>query len=289
MAYIFTIIYLVIYLILNILSIHLDISQKEPIWFLLLNVICSGTAALCIFLYILRFRPKALSVLWKTLPFLIVAFNLFSFYYELFVSSSQESMFDIAAIFIIVLIVIFPSWFLCFRFGYLKEIDKCFNELSIKKAIFVSLTAFVIGLAIGGIATMAYSGFKFSSTIFMFQEREIFEMEAASEKAYYEQPAEVAIWALENYISTLNRVKEERGSAGAESPYFILSPDRSLIYSHARLGQLYKKLNNDEKQKYHFDMAMSKSKEIKFPKFDTEEQLVDFIHRLDSETKVIGK
>jgi hypothetical protein len=107
-------------------------------------------------------------------------------------------------------------------------------------------------------------------------------MEEASVDAYYNQPAEVAVWALENYISTLNRLKEERASFEVENPYFLLRPDPSIVFSHARLGQLYKKLNNTGKHKYHFEQAMSKSKEINFPAFDTEEKLIDFIHRVDS-------
>lgn len=151
-----------------------------------------------------------------------------------------------------------------------------------KKTIILTLLGFVVGLAIGCIATMTYYGHSLATFMLSSQEREIFEMEEASVKAYYDQPAEVAIWALENYISTLNRLKEERASAEVENPYFLLRPDHSLIFSHARLGQLYKKLNNTEKHKYHLEQAMSKSKEINFPSFDTEEQLIDFIHRVDS-------
>lgn len=151
-----------------------------------------------------------------------------------------------------------------------------------KKTIILTLLGFVIGLAIGCIATMAFLGHKLASSMFVLQEKKFFEMEEASVKAYYDQPAEVAIWALENYISTLNKLKEERASAEVENPYFLLRPDHSLVFSHARLGQLYKKLNNTEKHKYHLEQAMSKSKEINFPAFDTEEKLIDFIHKVDS-------
>jgi hypothetical protein len=44
-----------------------------------------------------------------------------------------------------------------------------------KKVIFVTLLAFVIGLAIGCIATMAYSGHKVATIIFALQEQEIFQ------------------------------------------------------------------------------------------------------------------
>ena len=150
-----------------------------------------------------------------------------------------------------------------------------------KKIIIFTLLGFVIGLAVGCIITMAFLGHKMASAMFMLQEKEIFEMEEATVQAYYNQPNEVAIWALENYIKTLNRLKEERSSAEVENPYFILSPVQSLTFAHTRLGQLYKKTDNIEKSKYHFKQAMSHIKNTKLKVIKTEEDLIDFINILD--------
>ena len=166
------------------------------------------------------------------------------------------------------------------------------SELGMKKTILFTLLGLVIGIIIGGIGVVAYCGSGFEGlvkTMLMVQEKEIAEMKIDATKAYHEQPPEVAIWALENYIDNLNTLKEERTQNGTEAPYIFLTPDRSLVFSHARLGQLYKKLDNAEKSKYHFAQAMSKSKEIKLPAFETEEKLIEFIHKVDSGPEDVNK
>ncbi len=151
-----------------------------------------------------------------------------------------------------------------------------------KKIIIFTLLGVVIGFAVGWFGAMAHLGHNLAAFMVTSQEREIIEFENSAVDAYYNQPTEAATWALETYIATLNRVKEERASAEVEGPYFFLRPDDSLISSHARLGQLYKKLNNTEKSKYHFEQAMSKWTEIHKHPFPTEEELLAFIHRLDT-------
>ena len=151
-----------------------------------------------------------------------------------------------------------------------------------KKTILFTVVGFVVGLAFGCLGAMAYYGYSTATFMLTSQEKEIIRFEWSAEDAYYNQPTEVAIWALENLVSTLNSFKEERPFTEVEVPYFLLRPDHSLVFSHARLGQLYKKLDNTEKYKYHFDLAMSLSKENSFPSFDTEEELINFIHKVDS-------
>lgn len=285
MCHVLAIFYFVLYVILTAFSIYSDTSHHHPIWLSSLEIICRGMAAFCMLLYILRFRPKTLSILWKSVPIAIFAFDLFYFYYELFISSSsQESLFDLTGIITIGLIILFPSWFLCFRFGYLKEINNRFKELGLKKALFLTLVVFIIGLVIGFVGTLDYFGHTTATLMLLNQEMEIVEFEGSTVDAYYNQPTEVAIWALENYINTLNRVKEEHALADTEKPYILFSPDRSLALSHARLVLLYKKLNDPEKCKYHFEMATSQTKGINLSAFDTEEKLIEFIHKLNSGT-----
>ncbi|MHC4424197.1 MAG: hypothetical protein ACYSWR_05955 [Planctomycetota bacterium] len=150
-----------------------------------------------------------------------------------------------------------------------------------RKTIVFTLLGFVIGLVLGCIITMAFYGHTTASAMFMLQEKEIFEMEEAAVQAYHNEPNEVAIWALENYINTLNRLKKERSSAEVENPYFILSPVQSLAIAHARIGQLYRKTGNVEKSRYHFEQAMSHIKNSKLKVIKTEADLIDFINSLD--------
>jgi len=138
-----------------------------------------------------------------------------------------------------------------------------------------------IGCILGGILSTAYLGHKVATGMFMLQEKEIFEMGEAAEEAYYNHPNEVAVWALESYIKTLNKVKEERSPAEVENPYFILSPDTDLVFAHARLGKLYKKMGNAEKSRYHFEQAISHSKYAKVKWLNTEEDCVRMLDALD--------
>jgi len=154
-----------------------------------------------------------------------------------------------------------------------------------RKTIIFTLLGFVIGLAVGFIITVAFFGPKMAQAMFMLQEAEICEMEDAAVQAYHNQPNEVAIWALENYIKTLNKLKEQRSSADVENPYLILSPAQSLVLTHARLGQLYKKMGHVEKSKHNLEQAMSNIENAGLKVIKTEEDLIAFINRLDEKIK----
>ena len=154
-----------------------------------------------------------------------------------------------------------------------------------RKNIIFTLLGFVIGLAVGFIITVAFFGSKMAQSMFMLQETEICEMEDAAVQAYHNQPNEVAIWALENYIKTLNKLKEQRSSAEVENPYLILSPARSLVLTHARLGQLYKKMGHVEKSKHNLEQAMSNIEKAGLKVIKTEEDLIAFINMLDEKIK----
>ena len=149
------------------------------------------------------------------------------------------------------------------------------------KKIGLIVLCLAIGCVLGAILSMAYFGHKLATGMFMLQEKEIVKMGETAVDAYYNQPNEVASWALENYIKTLNKVKEERNHEGVENPYFILSPDTDLVFAHARLGKLYKQMGNAEKSRYHFEQAISHSKYAKLKCFNTEEDCVKMLDALD--------
>ncbi len=155
------------------------------------------------------------------------------------------------------------------------------KEYFMWKKIGLIVLRLVIGFVLGVILSMAYSGHTLATGMFMLQEKEIFKMGEAAEDAYYNQPNEVAAWALESYIKTLNEVKEEHSQARVENPYFILSPDTDLVFAHARLGKLYKQIGNAEKSRYHFEQAISYSKQTKMTDLDTEENCAKMLDALD--------
>ena len=149
------------------------------------------------------------------------------------------------------------------------------------KKIGLFVLGHINGCALGVILSMASFGHKLATGMFMLQENEIVEMGETAVDAYYNPPNEVASWALENYIKTLNKVKEERNHEGVENPYFILSPDTDLVFAHVRLGKLYKQMGNAEKSRYHFEQAISHSKYTKLKRFNTEEDCVRMLDALD--------
>jgi tetratricopeptide (TPR) repeat protein len=150
----------------------------------------------------------------------------------------------------------------------------------VEKVVLVIL-CLVIGCILGGVLTMAYLGHNMAQAMFMLQEKEIFEMGEAAKDAYYNQPNEVAVWALENYIKILNELKEERSPAKVKNPYIILDPDTDLVFTHARLGKLYEQMGNAEKSEYNFKQAISCSKNTCFKCISTEEDCLKILDGLD--------
>jgi hypothetical protein len=153
------------------------------------------------------------------------------------------------------------------------------------KNIGLVILGLVLGCVLGVFITMAYFGKTMATGMFMLQEKEISQIGEASEDAYHNQPSEVAVWALENYVKTLNELKEERSSLNVKNPYFILSPGTDLVFAHARLGKLYKQLGNDEKCRYHFEQAISLSKDTNLKHIDTEEDCLRILDALDKVKK----
>lgn len=153
-----------------------------------------------------------------------------------------------------------------------------------KKTITLISVGVVFGVVAGYFGGMVLYRHSVATFMLSSQEMEIIEFEDCAVDAYYNEPTEAAVWAMETFIGTLNRLKEERSSSGGEN-YLFLRPDESLMCSHARLGQLYKKLNNSEKSTYHFEQAMAKRKETDRPPFATDEELIAFVHKADSGRK----
>jgi hypothetical protein len=145
------------------------------------------------------------------------------------------------------------------------------------KKIGLVVLGLVIGCVLGVVLSMAYSGHTLATVMAFFQEKEIIDMGQAAEDAYYNEPNEVAVWALTRYIKTFNELKEERRSAKVKNPYFMLAPGIDLFIAHARLGKIYKQMGKAEKSKYHFEQAMTHKK---CPDV-TEEYCMKFLDEMD--------
>lgn len=151
------------------------------------------------------------------------------------------------------------------------------------KKIGLVVLGIVIGCILGAVLSMAYLGRTMATGMFSLQEKEIFNIGEAAEDAYYNEPNEVAVWALENYIKTLNNLKEERKSVSVKNPYFILTPNIDLFFAHARLGKIYKQIGNDEKSRYHLEQAIPYSKNSQCTFVNTQEDCLKMLEHLDKE------
>jgi len=124
------------------------------------------------------------------------------------------------------------------------------------KKIGLVVLGIVIGFVSGFILSMAYSGHTMATGMIFFQEKEIVDMGQAAEDAYYNEPNEVAAWALTTYIKTFNELEKERLPAKVKKPYFMLAPHMDLFLAHARLGKIYKQMGKAEESRYHFEQAI---------------------------------
>ncbi len=126
MGHILSILYFIYYLLLATGNIPLQLNEwdmydKKPYWSTGLDIVFRGGAAVCILFYIIRFRPKTLVSLWKIVPVSLVMFDMFKLFYIGLHSGLNFQECTIPAI--INVFFLSPSWYLCFRFGYLKEIS----------------------------------------------------------------------------------------------------------------------------------------------------------------------
>jgi len=118
---ILTKIYLVFYVIIFGQSIFTP-ATGTPSWFIILEMINFVSAVTCMTLYILEKRPKEYIWLFKIIPFTMIVMDLLSILNGL--SDYKFSGGILLLCLIMVSIFAFPSWYICFRFGYLKKFGK---------------------------------------------------------------------------------------------------------------------------------------------------------------------
>ena len=123
MRRVLTILYLIFYVVIIMAATYDDLSLGYPVWFIVIDITCRVVAALCILLYILRLRPTVLAFLWKMVPIVLVMFDMFGWYYDFSNSvGPRVTPLGLTVLTILWAIILFPSWYLCFRFGYRRQI-----------------------------------------------------------------------------------------------------------------------------------------------------------------------
>ena len=152
-----------------------------------------------------------------------------------------------------------------------------------KKTIAFTITGLVIGIGLGSIGSIAYLGRELATDMFMLHDAELIRTEDAAIKAYLNESPEIGIWALENYINTMNRVFKEREIEDNQHVFVLLKPKTTLRYAHVRLALLYEKTGNDLKRKENFEKAFEYCDSVKIEREHLEEKLIEIVTKLDSQ------
>lgn len=152
-----------------------------------------------------------------------------------------------------------------------------------KKTIAFTIIGLVIGIVLGSIGSMAYLGPTLTRAMFLLHETELFRNEDSAIQAYLNESPEVGIWALENYVNTMNQVIKEREIEDNQHVFVLIRPKITLRYAHVRLALLYEKTGNNLKRKENFDKAFEYCDSMKIERELLEERLIEVVTKFDSQ------
>jgi len=159
----------------------------------------------------------------------------------------------------------------------------------LKKIGLIAL-AFLAGILLGGVGTMAYSGYTLAHGMFILQDMDLSRAEDSATQAYLNESAEVGIWALEHYLDFYEAVIKQRTEAiegtSEEAKKVFLFADPNLRWvTYIRLGILYEKVGDMSKR----DISFEKAKELFGAKAEDEninEQMIKIVKKFDEKIKL---
>ena len=140
---------------------------------------------------------------------------------------------------------------------------------------------FVIGIVLGSIGSMAYLGHELATGMFMLHDAELVRNEDSAIQAYLNESPEVGIWALENYINSMNQVMKERETEDNQYLFVLIRPKTTLRFAHVRLALLYEETGNDLKRKENLDKAFEYYDSIKIEREILEKKLIELVTKVD--------
>ena len=153
-----------------------------------------------------------------------------------------------------------------------------------KRAYFVSIGCFVIGLALGVGGTyffaMAHWGKTTADGLFLIKELEVADSGTRAFEAYQRESRPVAIYALSQHLVTLQKAHE----IGSESPVFMTRLEilRGMMFTHARLAKLYTEAGQTDLSAKHVAEALRFAGETgKFPAVTNQPALTEIVAMFD--------
>jgi tetratricopeptide (TPR) repeat protein len=152
------------------------------------------------------------------------------------------------------------------------------------KRAFIFIGLFLAGAVIGGAAVFELVMPTMVKSVFLIQEKEIFELGEAAKEAYFNEPNETAVWALKTYIKSMDKIEAERQAADANKIYVLLSPDDKVI-ARARLGCVYYRIGQMEKAQEQFKLATEDRASSMGYRFKTQDDWMQLVKQMDSAMK----
>ncbi len=159
-----------------------------------------------------------------------------------------------------------------------------------KKAWFVSIGCLLIGMILGGIVAMVFTGIGAARFLASAHDSQIVELGGRAFKAYQHEDRPVAIYALTDYLSNL----QDAESSGTHDQFFLPDTElqRCLMFTHARLAKLLAESSQTNASEAHIAEALkyaqktgSDTRKIaRFTSITNEAQLFDIVSKFDKKS-----
>jgi len=99
-----------------------DLEEGYPPWMTISGVIIPSLGAISILLYALSYQRKRCAWLWKIVPFMLVAYYAFSWYFDFALYSKPDDHPLLVTITtVICLLLLYPAFYFSFKFGYSED------------------------------------------------------------------------------------------------------------------------------------------------------------------------
>jgi len=158
-----------------------------------------------------------------------------------------------------------------------------------KRAYFVSIGCFVVGLLLGVGGTyffgMAYWGKQTADGLVMIKQAELAESGEKAFDAYQHESQPIAIYALSRYLASLKEMEDQIGS---ENPVLLTKMDVhfDMMLTHARLAKVYAAMGQPELSRQQLaDALQCASQEHKLQTITNQAVLAEILARVDKGAK----
>jgi hypothetical protein len=171
-----------------------------------------------------------------------------------------------------------PAW-LSFGLGHCERMSK--------KTWFICFGCLLFGLALGCLLTMIHFGAETADSLALANVTQVVELGGRAFKAYRHEDRTVAIYALTDYLTTLQNAE----SIGAHDSIFLPETElqRCLMFTHARLAKLLADDGRAEASAAHVTKALKYAQETdkdtrkiaRFTSITNASQLFDIVSKFD--------